>query len=232
MSWILGWWRTSLGGKVVMSVTGLLLTGFLVGHMAGNLLVFRGQDAINAYAAFLKSQPGLLWSVRLGLLATFAIHITTGVRLARANRAARPERYVREGTVQASLASRSMIWTGLVVAAFVVFHLLHFTVGAVQPKAHALADATGRHDVYSMVVLGFRNWPIALSYVVAVVLLGLHLSHGLHSLAQSLGLRHARLTPALEKAAPILSAVLIVGFLSVPLSVLLRIAVLPSEMNS
>ncbi|MEZ5962635.1 MAG: succinate dehydrogenase cytochrome b subunit [Planctomycetota bacterium] len=223
MTWVLRWLRTSLGSKVVMAVTGLLLFFFLVGHMAGNLLVFRGQQAMNDYAYFLQHSTGLLWTARLGLLALFALHVAIGLRLTRDNRGARPERYAHEDTVQASFASRSMILSGLVVAAFLVYHLAHFTLGWIQSGNYALRDATGRHDVYTMVVLGFRNPVVALSYVVAVLLLGLHLSHGLQSLFQSLGLRHRRYSPLIGTAAPIVAALLVAGFLSVPFSVLLGI---------
>ncbi len=204
-----------------MALTGLALAGFLVAHMAGNLLVFGGQDALNAYAAWLKRSPVVLWGARLGLLAMFGLHVATGLRLWRQNRAARPERYVRESTIEASLASRSMVLTGLVVLAFVVFHLLHFTLGAIQREHAVLSDRQGRHDVYSMVVLGFQNPVVSLAYVVALLLLALHLSHGLHSFAQSLGFRHRRYTAFLETAAPLAAALLTIGFLAVPVGVLL-----------
>lgn len=204
-----------------MAVTGILLFGFLVGHMAGNLLVFRGPEAMNAYAYFLKTSPGILWPTRIGLLALFVLHITTAVRLTRQNRAARPERYVREATVQASFASLTMVWSGLIVAAFAAYHLLHFTIGVIQRDNYLLHDRQGRHDVYAMVVLGFQNPIVALSYAIAVGLLGLHLSHGLQSLFQSLGLRHPRFTGGIGIASPLIAALLTVGFLSVPLSVLL-----------
>jgi succinate dehydrogenase / fumarate reductase cytochrome b subunit len=227
MNWVLRWLRSSLGSKVVMAITGILLFGFLVGHMAGNLLVFRGQEAMNAYAYFLKTSPILLWSARLGLLAMFTLHVATAVRLTRQNRAARPERYAYEQTVQASFASRTMIWSGAVVAAFAVYHLAHFTGGVIQPAAYSLVDRQGRHDVFTMVVLGFQNPVITTSYVLAVALLGLHLSHGLQSLFQSLGWRHPRFTPFITLGAPILSALLTVGFLAVPLSILLGFVTAP-----
>ena len=221
MNWLLGWMRSTLGGKVVMAITGLLLVGFLLAHMAGNLLVFGGPAAVNAYAAYLKGSPVLLWGARLGLLTVFVLHVGIGLRLARQNRVARPDRYVKTATVEASLASRSMVLTGAMVAAFVVFHLLHFTVGAIQPEHAVLSDRQGRHDVYSMVVLGFQNPLVSLAYTIAMLLLALHLSHGLHSFAQSLGFRHRRYTALLELLAPIAAALLTIGFLAVPMSVLL-----------
>ncbi len=210
-----------------MAITGVLLFGFLVGHMAGNLLAFRGQEAMNAYAQFLKTSPALLWPARVGLLALFLLHVATAIRLTRQNKAARPERYAHEQTVQASFASLTMIYSGLIVAAFLVFHLLHFTFGAIQRDHYLLHDAQGRHDVYTMLVLGFRHPVVSLSYAVAVLLLGLHLSHGLQSLFQSLGIRHPRLTSCISIGAPVIAALLTVGFLSVPLSVLLGFIQLP-----
>jgi succinate dehydrogenase / fumarate reductase cytochrome b subunit len=227
MTWVFVWLRSSLGSKVVMAITGTLLFGFLVGHMAGNLLAFRGQEAMNAYAHFLKTSPILLWTVRVGLLVVFVLHVAVATTLVRKNKAARPERYVHAATVQASFASLTMIYSGLVVLAFVVFHLLHFTLGTIQREHYVLQDALGRHDVYTMAVLGFRTPVVTLAYAVAVLLLGLHLSHGLQSLFQSLGIRHARLTPWLGTAAPIVAALLTVGFLAVPLSVLLGFVSLP-----
>jgi succinate dehydrogenase / fumarate reductase cytochrome b subunit len=227
MAWVRRWLRSSLGSKVVMAVTGLLLFTFLVAHMAGNLLLFRGQEAMNAYAHYLKTSPVLLWSTRLGLLALFALHVGFAIHLKRMNLDARPDRYVRKDTVQASLASLTMMWTGALAAAFLLYHLLHFTVGVIQRDHYTLHDAAGRHDVYTMVVLGFRNPLVTASYVLAVLLLGLHLSHGLQSMFQSVGLRHRRFTPALGTAAPIVAAVLTVGFLAVPLSVLLGLVVPP-----
>ncbi|HLU40230.1 MAG TPA: succinate dehydrogenase cytochrome b subunit [Planctomycetota bacterium] len=227
MSWAFRWLRSSLGSKVAMAVTGVLLFAFLIAHMAGNLLVFAGQDALNAYAHMLQNSKVLLWGLRLGLLVVFVLHVATAVRLVRQNRAARPERYAQHSIVQASLASQTMIHTGIVTAAFVVYHLLHFTVGAIQRENFLLHDAAGRHDVYTMVVLGFRNPLIALSYVVAVGALGLHLSHGLHSMFQSVGWRHPRYTPALVVAAPVVAALLTAGFLAVPIAVLLGLVPLP-----
>jgi succinate dehydrogenase / fumarate reductase cytochrome b subunit len=228
MTWVLRWLRTSLGSKVVMAVTGVLLFGFLIAHMAGNLLVFRGQEAMNAYAHMLQTSGILLWALRAGLLAVFALHVATGIRLASANRAARPERYVRQGTVQASFASLTMVQSGVVALAFLLYHLLHFTFGAIQRDHYLLHDAAGRHDVYTMVVLGFGNPLVTVSYVVAVLLLGLHLSHGLQSMFQSVGWRHPRYTPWITTGAPVAAALLTAGFLAVPLAILLGAVRLPA----
>lgn len=198
-------WRSSIGGKTTMAVTGVLLFLFVVAHLLGNLQLLAGPKAINDYAEFLHSRPGLLWVARIGLLAVFLLHVATGIRLARQNKAARPVPYAFEATVQASFASRSMLLSGLSLLAFVVYHLLHFTLGAVHGGDFALKAAGGGHDVYSMVVASFRQMPIVLAYVSFQVLLFLHLSHGLQSFAQTLGFHHAKYTPKVKFASRLLA---------------------------
>lgn len=220
MSWLLDCWRTSIGGKVTMAVTGLLLFLFVLGHLLGNLQLLQGADAINAYAHWLKGHPLLLWPARLGLLAVFALHVATGVRLARENRMARPVPYTRKGYRQADLASRSMVWTGLTVLAFVVYHLLHFTMGITNPDHFARVDALGRHDVYGMVVAGFATPGIALVYVAANVILFLHLAHGARSLVQTLGLDRLAASRPVRAGCWLLAGVLAGGNVLLALSVL------------
>src|SRR5688572_26180689 len=137
MTWLIGFWRSSIGGKVTMAVTGLLLFGFVVAHVLGNLLLFAGPDSINAYAKSLADLGPLLWLLRIGLLAVFVLHVVTGLRIARQNRTARPVAYTKEATIQASFASRSMVFSGVTVLAFVVYHLLHFTFGVTNPDHFA-----------------------------------------------------------------------------------------------
>ncbi len=256
--------RSSLGSKYLMAITGLLLIGFVIAHMAGNLLLFAGPDAVNAYAHALKDKPALLWTARLLLLLIFVVHIAYGVRLTWNNSTARPVPYVCEDTLQASWASRHMFLSGLVLLAFVVYHLAHFTFGVVKPAGvqHTpqglvelsppknyldlaevrRADGRGyvaapnvdlgavdphkedvRHDVYSMVVSGFRNPWISLSYLVAMAFLGLHLWHGGSSWLQSLGLDHPRYRWLLRGLGPVLAVVVVAGNCSLVLSVWLKI---------
>jgi succinate dehydrogenase / fumarate reductase cytochrome b subunit len=137
MTWLLDFWRSSIGGKVTMAITGVLLFGFVVVHLLGNLLLLSGPDAINAYAKWLFDKGVLLWLARLGLLAVFVLHVVTGIRLARANKQARPVAYSKQSTVQATFASRSMVLTGLTMLVFVVYHLLHFTFGVTNPAHFA-----------------------------------------------------------------------------------------------
>jgi succinate dehydrogenase / fumarate reductase cytochrome b subunit len=221
---ILALFRTTVGRKVLMAVTGFLLIGFLLVHLFGNLYVLQGREALNAYAAWLKANP-ILWPARIGLLATFGLHVWLGLSLAWENRAARPQAYHR-GLQQplTSVMSRSMALTGLVVLAFVVFHLAHFTLGYVQPEAFAQVDAQGRHDVYGMVVAGFRNPWVVATYVVAMSLLGLHLAHAGQSFLQTLGVRYEYANRLVKNVGLGLVALITLGNLALPVLVLLGFA--------
>ena len=222
MNRLLAMFRLSVGRKVLMAVTGVLLLGFLIVHLVGNLYVLQGQEALNTYAAWLKENP-LLWPARIGLILVCVLHVWLGISLARRNRAARTLGY-RGGPSESRLSSRSMALTGLVILAFVVYHLLHFTFGYVLPEAHARVDAKGRHDVYSMVVTGFRNPWIVASYVVAMALLGVHLAHASQSLLQTLGIRYEHGNRLLRNFTLTVVAVITVGNLALPLFVFLGLA--------
>jgi succinate dehydrogenase / fumarate reductase cytochrome b subunit len=232
--------RSSLGAKYVMSLTGVALIGFVVAHMLGNLLVYVGQDALNSYAEALKSKPAVLWTARIGLLVIFVIHLAMGIRLTLHNRYARGVRYVYEDTVQASWASRNMLLTGLVLLAFIVLHLAQFTAGMVttyydpyekttvnyldlrEPDSATSGEIHGRHDVYRMVISGFRVPWVAITYLIAQVFLWLHLWHGASSWFQSLGLNHAVYNPLIGAFGPVLATIVLVGNCSIPLAVLSR----------
>jgi succinate dehydrogenase / fumarate reductase cytochrome b subunit len=213
--------RSSVGNKYVMAITGLMLVGFVLGHMTGNLLIYQGKVALNEYAHALQSRPHLLWTARIGLLTIFLIHIGMGLWTWQRDAAARPVRYVYERTIQASWSSRHMLMTGLVILAFVIYHLLHFTLGVVDSEnfAGTRAPEAGYRDVAGMVADSFSRWPIVLSYLVAQLILGLHLWHGGSSWLQHLGLSrrgYDRLVGALGK---ILAVVVVVGNCSIPLTI-------------
>ncbi|MCA8947879.1 MAG: succinate dehydrogenase cytochrome b subunit [Planctomycetes bacterium] len=220
MKWLSDCWRSSIGGKLTMAVTGLLLFLFLIAHLLGNLQLLAGPDAINDYAHFLKGKPALVWSARLGLLVVFLLHVVTGIRLARENKVARPVPYARPDTIQASWASRSMVLTGLSTLVFVVYHLLHFTVGVTNPGLFDQHTATGHHDVYAMVTDSFAVPGIALAYIAFQVVLFFHLSHGVQSLAQTLGIHHERYTPMIKTASIVLAVLITGGNIFLVLSVL------------
>jgi len=221
--------RSSVGTKYVMAVTGLLLIGFVLAHMAGNLLIFAGKDALNGYAHALEERPGLVWAARVILLAIFVLHIVLGIRLTRDNMRARPVRYVCEDTVQANWASRHMLLTGLVVLAFVVYHLLHFTIGVTDRTnfkrnihLYQPSDLAQRpeYDVARMVVGGFQQPVVTLAYVVAMFFLALHLYHGATSWFQSLGLNGRGYDKVINWVGPVLALIVLIGNCSIPLAIL------------
>jgi succinate dehydrogenase / fumarate reductase, cytochrome b subunit len=202
--------------------------------MLGNLQIFLGRQALNDYAHHLEEIPTLLWVARGGLLIIFLVHIVFGVRLWTLSRRARPVRYVYEDTVQASWASRNMLLTGLVILAFVIYHLLHFTLGVTDPanfkrnttqmpmfKAVDPA-ASPEYDVAAMVVGGFdrEHWYISLAYVVAMVFLGLHLWHGAGSWLQSLGLKNKRTRRLIDGVGAAVAVLIVIGNCSIPLAIL------------
>ena len=219
---------SSVGAKVLMARSGLILFGFVLGHMLGNLQVFLGQETYNAYAHFLKNSGALLWGTRVALIGAVVAHVITAIKLTMANRAARPVPYATKKWRQASMASRTMAYTGLVVLAFIAYHIAPFTLGVPHPDHYALVDAAGRHDVYSMFVKGFQQPVVASLYIVANILLGLHLNHGASSLFQSLGLNHPKYNPCLAKVGPVFSGVVVLGNISMPIAVWCGVLTLPA----
>ena len=210
--------QTHIGLKFLVALTGAMLVIFVTGHMLGNLQIYLGPEAVNSYAATLKSMPGLLWAARLGLLAALVIHVWGITTLTLDNRQARPVAYAEKHSRQASFASRTMALSGLVLLAFVVYHLMHLTLGIIHPEYYGLRDMQGRHDVYSMTVLGFREPAIALSYIAAMGLLGMHLVHGVASAFQSMGWNRPKLFPLVGVFGRALALVIVIGNISIPLS--------------
>ncbi|MBI4353463.1 MAG: succinate dehydrogenase cytochrome b subunit [Candidatus Omnitrophica bacterium] len=214
---------SSVGRKAVVGVTGFILFGFVVVHTLGNLQIFLGRDPLNAYAYKLQSLPWLLWPARVFLLAVLLVHLWISLWLAVENRRARPTPYVFKDTVQATLASRTMVMTGLIILLFIVYHLLHFTFGATNPEFFHLTDAKGRHDVYAMVVLSYRNYWISGTYLLAMFFLCLHLSHGVSSIPQSLGWNDERWDPLFKWAGRAAALVIFMGNSSMPLAAVVGI---------
>ena len=210
---------SSIGRKLLIAISGLGLVGFLIGHLIGNLLIFGGPDALNSYAVALQSYPALLWSARLGILVIFILHIFLGIQLSIENRRARPQKYRYTHTIQASLASRTMPITGLVMLSYVIYHLMHFTWGTVHGEYHHFQDEQGRHDVYRMVVLSFQNVWIATAYMIALFLTFLHLSHGLPSLLQSTGLNNPDFNKKVRRIAQASALLLFIGYASIPFAI-------------
>lgn len=206
-----------------MAISGIALILFVIAHLAGNLQIFLGPEALNSYAAFLRRTGEFLWIARLGLLTMVIVHVVTAISLTLENRAARPEAYQVKTYIKASYASRTMAISGIIVLAYIVYHLLHFTLLVVHPELSQTVDAHGRHDVYRMVVSSFQHWPIALVYIVANFLLGMHLSHGIYSLFQSLGLQNHALRARVRSGAQVIGWGIFIGYAAIPVSVLLGI---------
>jgi succinate dehydrogenase / fumarate reductase, cytochrome b subunit len=211
-----GFWASTVGKKIVMAVTGILLFVFVIGHLLGNLQVFEGPAKLNAYGAFLHSIGEFLWPVRIVLLIAVTLHIIATVQLALRKKRARPIEYSVKKAIASSYASRTMYWSGPIVLAFIIFHLLHLTAGYIHPGAAYIED-----DVYHNVVSGFQVWWVSLSYIVAVSLLGLHLRHGLWSMFQTLGIHQPQYTLRFKKAAMVIALLITLGYISIPISVLL-----------
>ncbi len=208
-------WRTSIGQKVVMAITGIILFGFVIGHLLGNLQVYLGPEAMNEYALTLRDflHGWGLWAFRAVLLAAVVLHIWAATSLTLANRAARPHPYYEVQWRESTYASRTMRWSGVIIALFVVYHLLHFTTGTVHPSFV-------ERDVYHNFIAGFRVVPVSLFYIAAMVLLGMHLHHGVWSMLQTLGLSHPRYMQVARACAGVIAVVFVVGNVSFPVAVL------------
>jgi len=211
---------STLGKKYIMALSGAGLFGFVVAHMVGNLQVFLGPEPLNNYAVFIKSRPWLLWSGRLGLLVLVFLHILTAVQLTLRNRAARTEKYDCNKPYQASYASRTLFLSGAALFAFIVYHLMHFTVGLVDPAYLHLRDGADRHDVYRMTILGFSHPGVSAFYIASMALLCLHLSHGVGSTFQSIGFKNKRTAVWIDRISKILAVIVFLGNSSMPLAVL------------
>jgi succinate dehydrogenase / fumarate reductase cytochrome b subunit len=212
--------NSSLGRKYVMAVTGIALFLFVIVHMLGNLQIFLGPVTINEYALALKSRPWLLWPARIGLLAVFLLHVAAAIQLALENRQARPVRYAQGKPIASSYAARTIVISGLVLLAFVAFHLAHFTFAFVNPEFADLDDLMGRHDVYRMMVIGFSNPIISVFYIISMGLLCLHLSHGIASTLQSLGLRSHKTLDGLKLFALTAAVIIFTGNSLIPIAIL------------
>lgn len=220
MSWFTDFTRSAVGKKAVMAVTGIILFGFVLVHMIGNLKLYEGQQYLDSYAGWLRTvgspavpTSGLLWLARLVLIAAVVLHIWAAYTLTRMSQTARPHRYERYNPVHLSYASRTMRWGGVIIVLFVIYHLLHLTAGTVHPSFQ-------EGNVYHNVVTGFQVWWVSLFYIVAQVALGFHLYHGLWSLFQSLGWNQPRFNPWRRAFAHAFAWIITLGNISFPVAVL------------
>ena len=209
----------SIGRKAVVAVTGLCMVLFVVVHLLGNSTIFAGPDGINAYAEKLHGLGPFVWAFRLVMLVLLALHVIFAVLLTLENRDANPGKYAVKKMLKANFASETMIWTGLLLLAFLVYHLLQFTV-RITPDIVLGTDAKNRVDVFTMVFSSFRITPIALVYVAAMVTLFLHLSHGIQSIFQTIGLNNEKTMPQFGLLGKLLSALFLVGYSAIPVLIL------------
>ncbi len=220
---ISGLMSSTIGAKIVMALTGVILVGFVVQHMIMNLQLFAGPEAINAYAHGLKGLMGgnLVWIARAFLLACIGLHIMAAMRLSGRNREARKSRYVAGlKTPTTSYAAQFMLGTGIVTLLFLVYHILHFTGGVIEPEYFHFIDSEGRPDVWRMVVSSFKNPTVAVTYVIANIALALHLSHSVTSMFATLGLQSGRYRPLIDKIGPTVAAVVLLGNVALAVSVI------------
>ena len=201
--------------KAVMAITGIILFGYVVGHLLGNLQIFlpNAKEDLRQYAALLHRYPALLWSVRVFLILVIVLHIWSYAALGIRKLKARPVRYSMKKAVGSGIAARTMYWSGPVIAAYVIYHILHLTTGTVHPDFL-------EGDPYDNVVIGFHSVPVAIVYIVAIILLCMHLYHGLWSWLQSLGFYHPRYTPLIQRAAAVISILIAIGYISIPVAVM------------
>lgn len=217
---------SSLGKKYVMAVTGLVMFLFVIGHLAGNLQIFLGAEAINRYGHFLQSNPEIVWPARLILLLMLVLHIWSAAKLSAENKAARPIAYGAWQPVGSTYASRTMLMSGLIVFVFIVYHLLHFTVqwqyiNGTGKNFVEFVDPEKRHDIFKMMVVGFHSLWVSGFYILGMALLCLHLSHGASSMFQSIGWKSPVYGPFLDKAARWLALVIFLGYTSIPVAIFL-----------
>jgi succinate dehydrogenase / fumarate reductase, cytochrome b subunit len=210
-------YQATIGKKAVMAVTGVILFGFIIGHLIGNLQVFAGRETLDAYGAFLHhSTHGLIWVFRAVLLASVLAHIVASIQLTKVKMDARPIGYVKTDYSHSSYASRTMMWSGPIVAAFIIFHLMDLTWGNVNP-------AFQEGHVYDNLIASFSRWPVSIAYIVTLTLLCLHLYHGIYSMFQSLGISHPKYTPAIQRFAKVAAFLIWAGYVSIPVAVLAKV---------
>jgi succinate dehydrogenase / fumarate reductase cytochrome b subunit len=218
-------YHSTVGKKIIMGVTGLIGIGFVILHVAGNLQAFEGPEKLNAYSALLHGPAAeLLWTARVVLLVAVVLHVLMAYQLTQRARAARPAGYHEREAQVSTFASRTMRWGGVLLLAFIIFHLLHFTGRQIDPAHWAdRRDAAGHYDIYGNVVASFRIWWVSALYLVAMMALGLHLWHGVWSFGRSLGVAPASANPLRRRIAPALAILLWLGFSAVPIAVLLGV---------
>lgn len=221
----MGFYRSTIGKKIIMGVTGLIGIGFLILHMAGNLQAFVSADKINTYGAFLHGAAGeLTWALRVVLIVAVVLHVLMAYQLTMRSRAARPIGYQQRSPQVSTLASRTMKWGGVLLLLFIVFHILHFTTETIDPgRMRGMLDVHGNRDVYGNIVASFHVWWVSAFYIVAMIFLGLHLYHGAWSSMRTLGYAQASPNPLHRRIAAGVAIIVWAGFTLVPVAVIVGI---------
>jgi succinate dehydrogenase / fumarate reductase cytochrome b subunit len=205
-----------------MAVTGLLMVLFVIGHLLGNLTIFAGPNGINSYAEHLHALPPIVWGTRIVMGVAVVLHVILSIQITLENWAANPEKYAVSKSLRATFAGKNMIWTGVIIGAFIGYHLAHFTFRVTPGNLILQTDALGRFDVYTMVVASLASAALGAVYVVSMVALFFHLSHGIQSLFQTLGLSNAKLLPQYGRWGTVASVIFFVGFGAIPVAILAR----------
>jgi succinate dehydrogenase / fumarate reductase cytochrome b subunit len=213
---------TNVGRKILMAVSGFFMILFLIAHLAGNTTIWGGPEWINSYAEHLHKLPLALWPLRIFMLAVLAAHIYFGITLTLENWKAKPGKYAVIKRQMTTFSGRTMIWTGLALLTFMVFHLLHFTFHAI-PGVVRVEDGFGRFDAYTMIVAGFMDRMVSAIYILAMIVLFLHVSHGVQSIFQTFGLSSDRTLPGFGLMAKVLSVIFLLGFGAIPAFVVIHI---------
>jgi len=216
--------KSSLGKKYLMAVSGLVLFLFVIGHLVGNLQFFLGPESINRYGHFLQSNIELIWPARIFLLAMIGLHIWSAIKLSIENKAARPVPYANWNPTTATYASRTMLMSGIIIFVFIVYHILHYTVqvqsiNLTGQNFVSFEDPQKRHDIFKMMVFGFSNIWVSGFYILGIALLCLHLSHGVSSMFQSVGWKNEAYGPFLDKAARVTAVLIFLGYSSIPVAI-------------
>ncbi|MFL5273277.1 MAG: succinate dehydrogenase cytochrome b subunit [Anaeromyxobacteraceae bacterium] len=209
-------WASNVGKKALMAASGIILFAYVVAHLLGNMQLYIGSETINKYAHFLHSNPGMLWFARIVLLAAVGVHAIAGIQLWMKKKEARPIDYHMRENIQASTASRTMIVTGLGIGLFVVYHVLDLTMGVARTSGQQFEDLNPAFNVTH----GFAYAPAAIAYIIAMVMLGLHLWHGVYSMFGSLGLSHPRYTEVVKRFAAAAATIIALANISIPVAVL------------
>jgi succinate dehydrogenase / fumarate reductase cytochrome b subunit len=221
--------KSTILSKIVMAVTGVLLVLYIIAHTLGNLQIYVGQETFNAYAAFLQGLGELLWAFRIILFLALVFHIITSVYLKLLNNSTKPTKYQVKKYLEAKLTSRTMIWTGIMIFAFLVYHIMHFTLGVADPEIYGHIDRYGpeemftRHDAYLMVIQGFQKPIVSIVYIVGVILLGFHLSHAIQSMFQTLGINHPKYNGFIRGLGPWLSTIIVLALISIPITIMFKL---------